>query len=65
MRQIHSTPNKRLTNEKVIDIYYKIINNENNKSIIDYKSSMQKANIKDIKSNFVSSYKTLHSEIIY
>ena len=65
MRQIHSDPKKRLSNEKVIDIYYKIINNEDNKSVIDYKYSMQKANIKDIKSNFVSSYKTLHSDIIY
>lgn len=65
MRQIHSDPNKRLSNDKVIDIYYKIINNENSKTIIDFKSSMQKANIEDIKSNFVSSYKILYSEIIY
>ena len=65
MRQIHSDPNKRLSNDKVIDIYYKIINNENNKTIVDFKSSMQNANIEDIKSNFVSSYKTLYSEIVY
>ncbi|MBI96429.1 hypothetical protein CL656_04720 [bacterium] len=61
MRQIHSNPNKRLSTPKVIESYYKILDNQSIGDALQYKTLIQEMNYKKVKYSFDSSYNALHS----
>ena len=61
MKQLHCDPSKRLSPVKVIEQYYNIINNQNSKQCLEFKSFLQNTNTKSIKSTFDKSVTLLYS----
>tara|TARA_X000000950_G_C13906098_1_gene656901 strand:+ start:696 stop:1844 length:1149 start_codon:yes stop_codon:yes gene_type:complete len=61
MKQLHCDPSKRLSPVKVIEQYYNIINNQNSKQCLEFKSFIQNTNTKTIKSTFDKSVTLLYS----